>query len=572
MRYWLDIHHDGLGLYRRVTGPSREVVEWTARAALEQWEAKWQRQQLAARKRRSRDEARASKEAERAYKEARKQEAADATEAAEQALSALDRLLADTLGVPTEIQFESLFRRDAFSEPAPLEPPYVPQPAQPARIVRAYEPPQGSVFRSFIELVHRPSKERRLASEMDEAAAVHAEGERLNAEAQGLWQAALQQANTENGRRRAAWQENVRQWRGRKEEFESQLAVFNRDLGAMKAGYLAGDAVAVEQYCEMVMSNSGYPDFFPKAFEAQYSPEGRLVAVEYVLPAPDDLPKVKSVKYVVSNDELVEAQISESAAKKAYDSVVYQVILRTIHELFEADWGGVLESVAINAVVETIDRATGKDARPCIASVHVTKAEFQTLNLAAIDPKACFRKLKGVGSSELVALVPVPPIVQMSRDDARFVDGREVLSKVDQGTNLAEMDWQEFEHLVRQLLEREFASAGGEVRVTQASRDGGVDAVVFNPDPLHGGKFVVQAKRYVRAVPVAAVRELWGTMSHEHASKGILVTTATFGPDAYEFAKDKPISLVDGSNLLFLLEKHGTAAFIETKKARMARA
>jgi len=132
------------------------------------------------------------------------------------------------------------------------------------------------------------------------------------------------------------------------------------------------------------------------------------------------------------------------------------------------------------------------------------------------------------------------------------------------------MDWEEFEHLVRQLLEREFATGAAEVRVTQASRDGGVDAVVFNPDPIHGGKFVVQAKRYTHTVPVAAVRELWGTMNHEHASKGILVTTATFGPDAYEFAKDKPISLIDGSNLLFLLEKHGTKAFIDIKKARAA--
>jgi restriction system protein len=97
-----------------------------------------------------------------------------------------------------------------------------------------------------------------------------------------------------------------------------------------------------------------------------------------------------------------------------------------------------------------------------------------------------------------------------------------------------------------------------------------VDAVVFDPDPFHGGKYVVQAKRYTNTVPVAAVRELWGTMNHEHASKGILVTTATFGPDAYEFAKDKPITLVDGSGLLFLLEKHGTKAFIDIKRARMS--
>ena len=35
------------------------------------------------------------------------------------------------------------------------------------------------------------------------------------------------------------------------------------------------------------------------------------------------------------------------------------------------------------------------------------------------------------------------------------------------------MDWESFEHLVRQIFEQEFVSEGGEVKVTQASRDGG---------------------------------------------------------------------------------------------------
>ena len=37
----------------------------------------------------------------------------------------------------------------------------------------------------------------------------------------------------------------------------------------------------------------------------------------------------------------------------------------------------------------------------------------------------------------------------------------------------------------------------------------------------------------------------------------ILVTTSQFGPDAYSFAKDKPLTLLSGSELLGLLEQHG---------------
>ena len=46
------------------------------------------------------------------------------------------------------------------------------------------------------------------------------------------------------------------------------------------------------------------------------------------------------------------------------------------------------------------------------------------------------------------------------------------------------------------------------------------------------------------------------------ANKGILVATSSYGPDAYDFAKDKPIELIDGGGLLYLLEQVGIRARI----------
>ena len=79
--------------------------------------------------------------------------------------------------------------------------------------------------------------------------------------------------------------------------------------------------------------------------------------------------------------------------------------------------------------------------------------------------------------------------------------------------------------MVREIFELEFAQNGSEVRVTQASRDRGVDAVVFDPDPLRGGKIVIQAKRYTNTVPVSAIRDLYGTVINEGANSGIIITT-----------------------------------------------
>ena len=251
-----------------------------------------------------------------------------------------------------------------------------------------------------------------------------------------------------------------------------------------------------------------------------------------------------------------------------YDSLLYNVTLRPIYEIFNADLVNSIESIVFNGLVKGIDKSVGKEVTNCILSIQANKNEFRDINLSEVEPKACFKKLKGVSASKLYGLAPVAPILKIDREDARFIAAYGVADSLDESVNIAAMDWQDFEQLIRELFEKEFSENGGEVKVTQASRDGGVDAIAFDPDPLRGGKIVIQAKRYTNVVGVAFVRDLYGTVINEGASRGILVTTAEYGPDAYEFAKDKPITLLDGSNLLHLLYKHGHKAKIDLKEAK----
>jgi restriction system protein len=247
---------------------------------------------------------------------------------------------------------------------------------------------------------------------------------------------------------------------------------------------------------------------------------------------------------------------------------MYKITLRTIHEIHEADVANAIEAISFNGWVKAINKANGKEENNCILTIQVKKNEFNEVDLSNVDPKICFKNFKGVASSKLSSLTPVQPILQISKVDKRFVESYEVANQIDNTTNLAAMDWEDFEHLIRELFEKEFQSNGGEVRVTQASRDGGVDAVAFDPDPIRGGKIVIQAKRYTNTVSVSAVRELYGAVVNEGATKGILVSTADYGPDAYEFAKAKPLTLLNGSNLLHLLEKHGHHAKIDLREAK----
>ncbi len=217
----------------------------------------------------------------------------------------------------------------------------------------------------------------------------------------------------------------------------------------------------------------------------------------------------------------------------------------------------ILESVVFNGWINSIDKATGKDFSACTISVQVGREEFEKINLSRVDYKECLRGLKALSAGSLYNLAPVKPIMDLNKEDKRFVASVDVLDSMEDGTNLATMPWEDFEHLIRELFGKIFSKDGAEVKVTQASRDGGVDAIAFDPDPIRGGKFVIQAKRYNNVVSVSACRDLYGTMINEGAVKGILVTTSYFSNDSREFVKDKPITLIDGPNLIYMLNEYG---------------
>lgn len=343
----------------------------------------------------------------------------------------------------------------------------------------------------------------------------------------------------------------------------------NSKIDDLAAGVGRSDPKSVLEHANMVLDASDYDGLFEKSYDIEYQPApAKILLIGYELPSPEHMPVIKNVRFIASTGEVKETRISEKEEKSNFDSVCYQICLRTIHELFESDEHDNYSAILFNGFSTSVNKATGKDTRACIMSILVKRDEFMAIDLARIDPKSCFKSLKGVSASSLAALAPIAPVLEMNKEDRRFIEARTVVGDLDSATNLASMDWGDFEHLVRELFEKEFASRGGEVKVTQSSSDGGVDAVAFDPDPITGGKIVIQAKRYTKTVGVSAVRDLYGTMQHEGASRGILISTADYGPDAHKFASGKPISLFTGSHLLHLLERHGYNAKIDLAEAR----
>lgn len=554
----------------------------------------------------------------------RKQEGINRNNEAKSEIEILKNTLSYTLNINDAIDWSQLKDNTKFKEsspkleippspknrPIPSEPAPEVVPSKPALAVNKPNPPEKTASKyqptyDFMDKLITSRKARKIKEaealfQLDHAAWIaecinidaHAAGEvkrwedkkkiieSKNIAQRSDWERAVEKTKAENSDRISRWEKSCEQirakhvdsmteWKQRKEKFYEDQKEFNAAIEQKRKNYKSLDQEAVVDYCDAVLSNSMYPDYFPKEWDMDYNAVTRTLVVEFALPAPEVLPTLKEVLYIQSNDSYKETHLSEKEREAIYDSLLYQMALRTIHELFEADTANALDAVAFSGIVTTLEKTTGHDVTACVLSVLARKEPFMQINLAGIDPKACFKSLKGVAASKLTGLTPVSPVILLDKDDRRFTAGYGVTEYINEGTNLATMDWEDFEHLIREVFGQEFASGGGEVKVTQASRDGGVDAVAFDPDPIRGGKIVIQAKRYANTVGVSAVRDLYGTVMNEGAIKGLLVTTADYGPDAYEFAKGKPLSLLNGSNLLYLLEKHGHQARIDLNEARL---
>lgn len=343
-----------------------------------------------------------------------------------------------------------------------------------------------------------------------------------------------------------------------KKTFEDDKKQRNAEVDELEHSYKEGEPRAVIAYNTMVLERSQYPEGFPQNFQVAYVPESNELVIDYELPDPSIVPTAQEYKYIKSKDIIEEKSRKANSIKEIYQSVVSGVALRTIHEVFEADQGNHVEVVVFNGFIKTTDPATGKDITPFLISVQANKQAFREIELSKVDKNICLRNLGARVSPRPHEIQPVKPIIEFNMVDKRFIEQDDLLSSFDNRPNIYELNPFEFENLVSNL----FLKLGLETKLTRSSKDGGVDVVAYDLRPVLGGKVIIQAKRYKNVVGVSAVRDLYGTMMNEGANKGILVTTSGYGPDAFEFAKDKPIELIDGGQLLYLLQQIGVEARI----------
>lgn len=366
--------------------------------------------------------------------------------------------------------------------------------------------------------------------------------------------AAAQEAHRQAETQRQARVEQLRrQYQTEVQRAEAKAAEANATVDRWIEGLQQRHRDDVERYLAEVLAAVPLPKNLPRQGEVTYNPADEHVVVRFELPGFDVIPPVREVTYVKTKDEFRDSPRPARDRQQLYRSLISRITLLVIRDLFDAD--DRLERISFNGHVSRTHPATGQADRPCLLSVIVQREEFTPIVLAHVQPDECLHHLKALVSDHPYAVEPVRPLVDFDRSRYAFTQPADVVASLDSRDDLMAITPTEFEHLVRQLFE---ALPGMEGWTTQASKDDGIDGVIFNNMPITGGLTVVQVKQYSKTVGVDHVRELMGAMEHKRAGRGVLVTTSTFTKGAQALGTDYGgrIQLIDGAGLVYMMKEH----------------
>lgn len=421
--YQVTVRHEGLGKYRVIRGAERNVVEAAAQAQQRAWNDQYAKKLEVAERRRERDERK--QELEEGLREAEER-----TREAQNALDELRRILAKTLRIDDRIDWEKLKLAQPFSQPQPPPRPHIPIPREPQSDACHYRPQLGLIDKFWRSSAEKKKQAARALYEADHA----------------KWR---QNVSTIQATNQGIHEANVREledWQRRAAVYEEARSKHNDAIERRRADYQALNPEAILDYCDLVLSESKYPECCPQNFELDYRPATKTLIVEYQLPAPTALPRLAEVKFVRSKGKFIEAELPKRQSEQLYEDVVCQTAIRTLHELFEADVVRALDSVVFNGTVRTVNPGTGNVETRCALSVRAGRTVFSEINLRHVQARACFDSLGGVAGAKLADLRGVTPLSVLNREEDRFSQAEDLGGKATTALD----EWQE---LVKSLSE-----------------------------------------------------------------------------------------------------------------------
>lgn len=181
----------------------------------------------------------------------------------------------------------------------------------------------------------------------------------------------------------------------------------NAALDALIVGLAQNREDAIQDYVGVVMSNSVYPDGFPVDHEHTFDSLMRELTVTVTVPQPSAIPAVKEFKYNKAKDEVAGSPATAKECKDRYANAIAQVAVRTIHEVFESDRVGRIQTIAVTVGTPAVNPATGLSGFVPFIAAAADRASFMEFDLSHAVPLATLQHLGAVVSKNPFDLVAI---------------------------------------------------------------------------------------------------------------------------------------------------------------------
>jgi len=383
----------------------------------EQAEKQAERARVQATKASAAEKKAADREAQRLHLESRQAEVAARNAELVNIYVEIDSLLANSLAVDDFVDLEE-FRKVAEHPPfarTDLQSPTArPEPLV-ARPVPLFVEPAGPT--GLRKLFGGKKKHTELVSKAKAAFVVELASWQMEVEhlpAARLLQ--QQKYDKAEQRRQKALQEAQEQYASECQQRELQVQEENQSLDKLISGLAYGVEEAVQEYVSIVLGNSVYPESFLVTHDFTFDSSHKELTLTALVPTPESIPAIKEYKYVKAKDEITATALTQKDRKERYAGAIAQVAVRSLHEIFESDRAGRIQTISLTVACDAIDAATGLMKRTPFVAVAAERAAFITFDLANVVPLATLQHLG--------ALVSKNPFDMVGIDTSKGVRGR----------------------------------------------------------------------------------------------------------------------------------------------------
>ncbi|MFA5802837.1 MAG: hypothetical protein WC911_10235 [Thermoleophilia bacterium] len=317
----------------------------------------------------------------------------------------IDSLLAATLQVDDYLDLTTLYTEaehppfDRADLEIPIPPPSsIPDPPEPVFVSPL--PPKG-----LAGLLGKKKHEAAVAAATQAYQNALQEWPYKVSQAESARQAAAQQHAGMEAKRVTELESERSRYREECAAREAVVAEQNSAIEELNTNLGYGTVDAVEEYVSLIFSRSVYPVQFPVEHDFEFDAKTAELRLRILVPSPDKVPTTNVYKYTKSTDEITSSALSKKACKDRYTGAVMHSALRSLHEVFEADRRGLINTISLEVGTETIDPATGRETYILFLAVGAERDSFLALDLANVVPDATLRHLGAAASKSPYDLV-----------------------------------------------------------------------------------------------------------------------------------------------------------------------